>query len=70
MLERIKARDGEKTKLAVATLTWICHSERPLQVDELCHALAVVIGTVDPDPENIPFDGYIATLLSGLNHSR
>ena len=59
-LERIKAQGGEKTKLAIATLTWICHAERPLQVDELCHALAVEIGTVDLDPENIP---SIATLL-------
>ena len=34
-LERIMAQDEEKTKLAIATLTWVCHSERPLQVDEL-----------------------------------
>ena len=52
---------GEKTKLAIATLTWICHAERPLQVDELCHALAVEIGAVDFDPDNIP---SISTLLS------
>ena len=43
-LERIHAQDEEKAKLAMATLTWVCHSERPLQVDELCHALAVEIG--------------------------
>src|SRR5205807_4552645 len=48
-LERIKAQGGEKTKLAMATLTWICHAERPLLVDELCHALAVDIGEVDFD---------------------
>ena len=34
-LERIKAQDEEKAKLAVATLTWVCHAERPLQVNEL-----------------------------------
>jgi len=34
-LERIKAQGGEKTKLAIATLTWVCHAERPLQVEEL-----------------------------------
>ena len=60
-LGRIRAQGGEKTKLAIATLTWICHSERPLQVDELCHALAVEVGTVDLDPENIP---SMATLLN------
>jgi len=44
----------------MATLTWVCHSERPLEVDELCHALAVEIGEADFDPENVP---PIVTLL-------
>ena len=26
-LERIKAQDEEKSKLAVAALTWVCHAE-------------------------------------------
>ena len=59
-LERIKAQDDEKVELAITALTWICHSERPLQVDELCHALAVEIGETDFDPENVP---SIVTLL-------
>jgi len=59
-LERIKTQDEENTKLAMSALTWVCHSERPLQVDELCNALAVEIGSTDFDPENIP---SIATLL-------
>jgi len=59
-LERIRSQDGEKAKLAVATLMWVCHSERPLQVDELCHALAVEIGSADFDPDNVPL---IATLM-------
>src|ERR1700712_3130956 len=53
-LDRITAQGEEKAKLAMATLTWVCHSERPLEVDELCHALAVEIGTMDFDSENIP----------------
>jgi len=60
-LQRIKAQDGEKAKLAMATLMWVCHSERPLLVDELCHALAVEIGSEDFDSDNVPL---IATLLS------
>ena len=52
-LERIQSQSEEKTKLAIATLTWVCYSERPLQVDELCHALAVEIGATDFDSENI-----------------
>src|SRR5205807_4640173 len=43
-LERIRSQNGEKAKLALATLAWICYAERPLPVDELCHALAVEIG--------------------------
>ena len=59
-LERIRAQDGEKAKLAMATLMWVCHSERPLQPAELCHALAVEIGLAEFDPRNVP---PIATLL-------
>ena len=65
-LERIKAQDEEKTKLAMATLTWVCHSERPLQVDELGHALAVDIGATDFDPENIPLIGTLLHCCQGL----
>ena len=59
-LERIRSQDGEKAELALTTLMWICHSERPLRVDELCHALAVEIGSADFDPDNVPL---ILTLL-------
>jgi len=45
-LRRIRAQEGEKAKLAMTTLMWICHSERPLRVDELCYALAVEITEV------------------------
>jgi len=38
----------------MAALMWISHSERPLGLDELCHALGVVIGSVDMDSENVP----------------
>ena len=65
-MERIKAQDEEKAKLAMAALTWICHSERPLQVDELCHALAVETGEADFDPENVPSIGTLLDCCQGL----
>ena len=65
-LERIEAQDDEKARLAMATLTWICHSERPLQVVELCHALAVEIGEADFDPENVPSIGILLDCCQGL----
>jgi len=65
-LERIKAQGEERTRLAIATLTWICHAERPLQVDELCHALAVDIGATDFDSENAPSIGALLSCCQGL----
>ena len=65
-LERIRVQGGEKTKLAMATLMWICHAERPLQVDELRHALAVEIGVADFDSENAPSIGALLGCCQGL----
>ena len=65
-LERIKAQDEEKVDLAIAALTWVCHSERPLLVDELCHALAVEIGETDFDPDNVPSIGTLLDYCQGL----
>ena len=60
-LERIKEQDGQKTRLGMAALMWLSHSERPLHPDELFHALAVEIGSTDLNPEKIP---SVETLLS------
>ena len=59
-LARIKAQKGSKSKLGIQALMWLSHSERPLNVDELCHALGVEIGTTDLNYRNIP---AIETLL-------
>ena len=60
MVGRIKAEGGEKARLGMAVLMWISHSRRPLQVDELCHAIAIRIGSNDLDNDDIP---TISTLL-------
>ena len=65
-LERIRAQDGEKAKLAMTTLMWICHSERPLQVDELCHALAVEIGSTNFNSDNVPATETLLACCQGL----
>ena len=65
-LERIKAQGGAKTKLAMAALMWICHTERPLQVDELRHALAVEIGSTIFDSESAPSIGVLLGCCQGL----
>ena len=60
-IERIKEQGGEKTRLGMAALMWISHSERLLQLDELSHALAVEIVSRDLNPERVP---SVETLLS------
>ena len=59
-LGRIKGQGGEKSRLGMAALMWISHSERPLRPDELCHALAVEIGSSNLSTDNVP---SIETLL-------
>ena len=59
-LARIKAQKGSKSKLGMEALMWLSHSERPFLANELCHALAVEIGSIDLDYQNIP---SIETLL-------
>jgi len=60
-IARIKEQGGRKTRLGMAALMWISHSERLLQLDELSHALAIEIGSKDLNPERIP---SVETLLS------
>ena len=60
-LIRLKAQKGSKPLLGLKVLMWVLYSERPLQTEELCHAVGVEIGSTDPDLENIP---ALRTLLS------
>ena len=60
-LDRIREQRGDKAKLGMEALMWISHSERPLRAEELCHALAVKVGTTDLNAHNVP---SIRTLLS------
>jgi len=59
-LSRMQAQPGGRSKLGMDVLMWVSHAERPLHVDELCHALGVE-GSIDLDIRNIP---AIETLLS------
>ena len=53
MLRRIEAQGGERARLGMAVLMWISHSRRPLLVDELCHAIAIRIGSDHLDNDEI-----------------
>ena len=42
-LGRIKDQKGDRSRLGMEVLMWVSHAERPLRIDELCHALAVML---------------------------
>jgi len=65
-LGRIKAQGGEKARLGMAALMWISHAERPLKVDELCHALAVEIGSPGLNTDNVPSMSTLLACCQGL----
>ena len=65
-IERINALDGDKSRLGMAALMWISHAERPLRADELCHALAVQLGSMDFDVGNIPSMSTLMNCCQGL----
>ena len=63
-LRRIKEQRGGRSRLGMEVLMWVSHAERPLRIDELCHALAVEFGATDLDPENIrPQDTVLESCL-------
>jgi len=45
---------------------WISHSERPLEANELCHALAVEIGSPNLNADNVPSIGTVLACCQGL----
>jgi len=65
-LDRIKEQGGEKARLGMAVLMWISHSERPLKANELCHALAVEIGSPHLNSDNVPSIGTLLACCQGL----
>ena len=65
-IERIKAQNGDKSRLGMAALMWISHAERPLMADELCHALAVELGSTDFSAVNIPSMSTLVSSCQGL----
>jgi len=65
-LERIKDQKGGRSKLGMEVLMWVSHAERPLQIDELCHALAVEMKATDLDLENVPPQDAVLGSCLGL----
>jgi len=65
-IERIKAQDGDKSRLGMGALMWISYAKQPLRADELCHALVVQLGSKDFDVGNIPSMSTLVNCCQGL----
>jgi len=65
-LGRIKGQDRARERLGMTALMWISHSERPLKAVELCHALAVKIGSPNLNVDNVPSIGTVLSCCQGL----
>ena len=63
-LERIKTPRMEKARLEIAVLMWISRSSRPLQLDEMPHAMAIRIGSNDLNKEAV---SKISTFLASCH---
>jgi len=65
-IERIKAQGGDKPRLGMEALMWITHAERPLMADELCHALAIELGSTNFNGDNVPSMSTLVGCCQGL----
>jgi len=66
VIKQIKEQKGDRADLGMTALMWVSHSERPLNVDDLCHALAVKIGSRDIDVDNVPLIWTVLSCCRGL----
>ena len=63
-LQRIREQNEGLSRLGMQVLMWVSHSQRPLQIHEPCHALAVEIRSTDQDLDNAPsFDTVLDSCL-------
>ncbi|CUS09866.1 unnamed protein product, partial [Tuber aestivum] len=65
-LQRIKGQNGALARIGTSALMWISLAERPLLVDELCHALAMEVGSPNIDAEMIPPIQTVVASCMGL----
>ena len=65
-IERIRAQGGHKSRLGMGALMWISYAEVPLSPDELCHALAIELGSTDFNASNVPSIMTLVSCCQGL----
>lgn len=65
-LRRIENEPQNRRLIAMQSLMWISRSYRPLQINELRHALATQAGDTKFDPDNVLQAKFIVECCSGL----
>jgi len=65
-LDRIRQQGGSKARLGMEALMWISRSERPLESQELCHALGVELGEEGFTIQNVPSIQTVLGFTLGL----
>lgn len=65
-LERIQNQEPETAALALKLLSWVQHAVRPLQIQELRHALAVENEDTSFDPDGLLDEDSVESMCSGM----
>lgn len=65
-MERIEGQKKGFQTLAKRVLSWVTCAKRPLTIFELQHALAVVVGELELDEENLPEIEDMVSVCAGL----
>jgi len=65
-LQRIREQNEGLSRLGMQVLMWMSHSQRPLKIDELCHARAVEIGSTHLGLDNAPSIDTVLDSCLGL----
>jgi len=65
-MERIGRQNKDDKELAKQVFSWITHARRPLSVKELQHALAVMPGMTNMDPDAIIDEEILTSVCAGL----
>ena len=65
-IERIEGQLAGNTLLAKQALSWITYAQRPLTSQELCHALAIEVGSSKLDPDAVCDIDDVLSVCAGL----
>src|SRR5205807_4390279 len=65
-LNRIRGQCGTLARFGISALMWVSLAERPLRIDELCHAMAVEVGSPNINTEMVPEIETVVASCMGL----